>query len=127
MGERKKCLDCGKYDKFSKGLCLGCWKVQHAKPIRKISEKHQKTIDAYKIVKKNFFDKKRQADGKVLCEIKLEGCTKEATECHHSAGKSSKLQYLNEDDFIPTCRNCHRYVEEHPAFAKENGFSKNRL
>lgn len=118
---KTKCLDCGKYDKFSKGLCLGCWKINHAKPIRKISEKHQKTISEYGLIRKEFLKENPS------CQIKLNGCTRIATEIHHSKGKSSKEQYLKKEDFVATCRSCHNYVEAHPKFAKENGFSKNRL
>lgn len=118
---RKKCLDCGRYDRFSKGLCKGCWKIKFGKPIRKVSVKHQQTINDYKVIRKSFLEKH------AVCEAKLKDCTGTATEVHHIAGKSCKEQYLNEDNFLPVCRNCHKYIEEHPEFAKENGFSKNRL
>ena len=118
---KKKCLDCGKYDRFSKGLCLGCWKINHAKPIKKISEKHKKTISEYSIIRKSFLEKNPN------CKARLKGCGIKATEIHHEKGKSSKEQYLNEADFLPVCRSCHTYIEENPEFAKEKGFSKNRL
>lgn len=121
MGDRKKCLDCGKYDKFSKGLCQSCWKMKFGKPIRKISEKHQKTVNEYSGIRKEFLEKYPN------CQAKLKGCLIKADQVHHQSGKSSKEQYLKVEDFLAVCGNCHTYIEEHPAFAKENGFSKNRL
>lgn len=121
MAERKKCENCGKYDKFSKGLCKGCWQIKHGKPIRKISVKHQQTINEFKTIVKRLLEKRPH------CEARLKGCTHKATDPHHMAGKPSKEQYLNEEDLLPVCRSCHDYIELHPEFAKANGFSKNRL
>ena len=121
MAERKKCENCGKYDKFSKGLCKGCWQIKHGKPIRKISVKHQQTINEYSVIRKEFLEKNPN------CQVRLKGCLIKADQIHHQAGKSSKKQYLNEDDFLAVCGNCHSFIEVHPEFAKANGFSKSRL
>ena len=106
MAERKKCENCGKYDKFSKGLCKGCWQIKHGKPIRKISVKHQQTINEFKVIAKRFLEKRP------YCEAKLKGCTYKATDPHHIAGKISKEQYLNEEDLLPVCRSCHTIIEQ---------------
>lgn len=61
-----------------------------------------------------------------ICEAKLLNCTYNATDIHHKAGKVGKL-FLDVKYFCSLCRSCHSYLEVNPKFAKENGFSLDRL
>lgn len=56
-----------------------------------------------------------------LCRIDTSGCTRRATEVHHSGKKWSEDMWLDESLFIPCCNNCHRKVENSPELARELG------
>jgi len=58
------------------------------------------------------------------CETR--DCSSPATEVHHSAGRIGDL-LTDTNYFLAVCRRCHRYIEEHPQWAKDNGYSFNRL
>ena len=118
---KKKCLDCGKYDRFSKGLCLGCWKINHAKPIKKISEKHKKTISEYSVIRKSFLEKNPN------CKAKLKGCGIKATEVHHIIPKRSKETWLDENNFLSVCRQCHDWIHQNNVEAQKLGLLKSKL
>ena len=60
------------------------------------------------------------------CEIKVPGCTVKSTEVHHAGGRIGK-RLTQVELFIAACSSCHRYLEVNPAWAKENGYSVNRL
>ncbi len=58
------------------------------------------------------------------CEV--EGCHRDATELHHKKGKIGKL--LNDIRFLlAVCRWDHKYIENHPVWAKLKGYSLDRL
>lgn len=61
------------------------------------------------------------------CEANLEGCTKETTDIHHQAGKSSEDLLINADYFLGVCRKCHQWIEAHPVEALAKGLSVPRL
>ena len=61
-----------------------------------------------------------------VCEVNLKGCTKKSVEVHHKKGRIGK-NFLDELYWLPSCRNCHIYLELNPEIAKELGFSENRL
>ena len=44
---------------------------------------------------------------------------------HHKKGRGRYL--LDTNTWLPCCMMCHRYIEENPDFAKELGFSEDRL
>lgn len=48
------------------------------------------------------------------------------TDIHHKRGRVGSL-FLDERYWVALSREGHKYVEEHPAWAKENGYSLNRL
>lgn len=118
----KKCLDCKKDSAiWSKGLCKSCFYLHKPpKKIKKISDKHLETLKEYRVIRDDFMKKNPE------CMAKLEGCTKVATDCHHSKGKVGSL-YTDVRYFKALCRKCHEYLETHPNEAKELGFSLNRL
>ena len=56
----------------------------------------------------------------------VKGCKGLATEVHHKKGRIGKL--LTEISyFLGVCRECHSKIELEPIWAKENGYSLNRL
>jgi hypothetical protein len=58
------------------------------------------------------------------CEVGT--CTKKATDIHHKCGRRKK--YLsNPKYFLAVCRGHHLFVESHPIWARENGYSLSRL
>ena len=59
-----------------------------------------------------------------VCEV--EGCGRKSVEVHHKKGKIGNL--INDTRFfLATCRPDHEFIEEHPIWAKEKGYSLNRL
>ncbi len=89
------------------------------KPIAKQSAKRKKLDAAYSVLAKSF--KQRHPH----CMARLDGCTGITSDVHHMRGRNIYL--LDETEFLLVCRNCHSWIELHPAQAKELGFSKNRL
>lgn len=89
------------------------------KPIKKVSAKRAAQEREYKKLRKEYL--------KVhpICEAALPQCSKVATDIHHKAGRGKHL--LNTDTWMASCRNCHTYIETHPAESKERGFSLSRL
>lgn len=61
-----------------------------------------------------------------FCKAQLQGCTLQSTEIHHRAGKIGEL-LTDIRNFVPICRNCHSWTEQHPAEAKALKLSTNRL
>lgn len=52
--------------------------------------------------------------------------SKTTTDIHHKAGRVGKL-LTDITNFIALCRWCHKWAEENPAAAKEEGISLSRL
>jgi len=129
---------------FSKGLCHSHWKMVYGKPlkkfkpltqtedgeeakffkyqtaeIKKVSTRQQKLNAAYKVLRDAFIKKKK------YCVARLDGCTGNATECHHKAGRGEYL--LDDTKYLALCHNCHVFITEHSQFAMERGFSESRL
>lgn len=48
------------------------------------------------------------------------GCTARATDVHHSRGRIGAL-LLDERFWIPICRECHVWIHQHPAAARNHG------
>lgn len=121
---KKLCTCCDKYPRFSKGLCKYCWNSEFAKPIKKVSDKQEEKNKEYKIIRDKFINENP------ICQANINNsktrCAKISTDCHHVSGRVGDL-YLDINNFLALCRNCHSYIEKHPIEAKELGFSKNRL
>ncbi len=59
------------------------------------------------------------------CAVRLVGCTDATDDPHHKRGRGKYL--LDVSTWLPVCRNCHVYIENHPEEAKERGWSQSRL
>lgn len=60
------------------------------------------------------------------CQVMLQGCSKITTDVHHMRGRLGS-NLMDERYWIAVCRNCHRWIEEHPKAAKKLGFSTSRF
>lgn len=60
-----------------------------------------------------------------ICQARLVGCTKEATDIHHKAGRGEN--HLKISTWLAVCRSCHTWIETNPAEAKELGLSETRF
>lgn len=112
----------------SNGYCIGhriysgTPVVKPAKPIPVRSEKQKGIMKELAKLYKIFLSK----PGNQKCKAGFDGCTKVATEIHHSKGRIG-ANATDVTTFIPLCHSCHRLVEENPQQAKELGLSKPRL
>lgn len=61
-----------------------------------------------------------------MCIAKIKGCYGYASDVHHMAGRIG-ANLMDENTWLPVCRSCHKWIEEHPAEAKERGLSRSRL
>ena len=96
--------------------------IKPAKPIAQRSDKQKAVMAELKKLYKVFMSNPKNKK----CRAKIEGCTLEATDIHHSKGRS-KSTVLDIKTFIPLCRSCHTFIESHPEKAIELGLSKSRL
>ena len=123
--ERKKKLCKGECNSmqylFSKGMCKSCWARLHKKPMNPMSEKHKKTIEEYKPIRKKFLEENP------ICQANVKCNGAEATEIHHVAGKGTKKLWLDTENFLAICRECHQWEITHSEEAKELGISKRRI
>ncbi len=145
-----KCSECLKVTKLIAKRCPQCyWK--HRNMIKKSEAKHKNPMDpeslnsnktVYRkkksiIIPKQskkrrsqnvLYSKKRRIfmEQNKYCQANLSNCTILATDLHHKRGRIGKL-LTDERYFLAVCRSCHNYIESHPIFAKEKGFSLNRL
>lgn len=121
----KTCAGCGEDKHIWKShgkekYCKDCWyQLEKPKKISPISKKMQVVMDEY--------SKKRAAFLIVhpICQAKLVGCTKDATDVHHKAGRGDN--HLKISTWLAVCRSCHAWIETHPSEAKELGLSESRL
>jgi hypothetical protein len=88
-------------------------------PINKVSEKRKEQNHEYfKLVEQYKRDNPE-------CAVRLGGCTGATEDPHHKRGRGKYL--LDVTTWLPVCRNCHIYIENHPEEAKEKGWSESRL
>lgn len=85
-------------------------------PIKKVSDKQAKINAAYSVLRKQFLKDNHN------CKV----CNREATEVHHKLGRVGK-NMLDTTEWLAVCSSCHHEIEMNPQWAKENGYSKNRL
>lgn len=52
-------------------------------------------------------------------------CDPELLTVHHKRGRGPYL--LDTTTWLAACMSCHRYIEDHPEIAKENGWSESRM
>jgi len=94
-------------------------KAKEYKPINKVSKKQQ-------ILNREYLKRKEEyLKDHPLCVARLEGCTRLATDIHHTTGRGVNL--LKVETWIGVCRNCHTIIENNPLEAKEKQLSQSRL
>lgn len=86
--------------------------------MKKVSDKQAKRLREYAKVRKKYMSEHD------ICEVKE--CNRTATDIHHRKGRIGSL-LTDTVYFMAVCRQCHRIIEDSPHYAKENGYSLNRL
>lgn len=82
-------------------------------------EKQSKTdVKSYLKVREAFLKEHK------TCEVGT--CGKPAKEVHHKKGRSKKF-LCDPKTFMAVCSGHHKFITEHPHFAKEHGYSESRL
>lgn len=85
-------------------------------PVNKVSKKRQEENKIYKVKRAEFLKLH------TICPI-TGGRTEDV---HHVKGRTGTL-FLDERYWLAVSREGHRKIEENPIWAKENGYSANRL
>jgi hypothetical protein len=97
--------------------CFYSW-FESPEPIKKVSQKRNLENKEYLKVRKVFLQ------SLMFCQVN--SCKKLPTEVHHKKGRIGKL-LTDTRYFLGVCRECHNKIELEPLWAKENGYSLNRL
>lgn len=117
---KQKCGSLRRRDSVSPAKRLK-YKAGRVSVLKKASKKHGKIVREYLTVRKEYL---RQHP---LCTIELPGCTRLATQIHHSGKKFSEKLWLDTSLFVSCCDNCHREIERSPLLAKELGIYNYKL
>lgn len=133
MIKKKICSECKKEKVIWKSVgknkyCQTCWsilkptKTATKKPtkIKKVSQRRLKQNSAYTQVRQEFLLTHE------FCKARLPICTMWATEVHHMKGRMEEL-LTDSQYFLPVCRKCHDWIENHPDEAYDLGLSLYRL
>lgn len=86
--------------------------LRRGKPLRRKSEKTAARDAEYSTRRYDFLCRHAWCLGGKL--LGLRGCTKWATDVHHTKGRVGSLM-LDERHWAQMCRTCHQWVTEHPA------------
>jgi hypothetical protein len=97
--------------------CFYSW-FESPEQIKKVSDKRKSENKEYTKLRKLFLAEY------TICQVK--GCKELPTEVHHKKGRIGKL-LTDTSYFLGVCRECHSKIELEPLWAKENGYSLNRL
>ena len=100
--------------------CWSCHKSSTNKPkkpnksvIPRVSAKRKKKDAEYLKLRERYLTDNS------LCKVKVQGCSSNATDVHHTyAGSNRDAFYLVQSTWIPVCRNCHNWIHEHPEEAR---------
>ena len=116
---------------YSRKMCQSCYwsdnkkknegkqkTIKEFKPIPKISQKRKIENSKYIVLRIEFLGKKENS----ICPVTGE----KTTEIHHKKGRVGSL-FLNTKFWLGVSRKGHLKIENNPEWAKENGFSENRL
>lgn len=111
------------YPRFAKGYCkvhqsLRTDKKKPKKTIKPISDKRIQEMNIYRKRRDRYMEKHE------ICEVK--GCNNKSNDLHHKKSRLGSLLY-DEKYFFACCRSCHQKIELNPVWAKENGYSLDRL
>lgn len=118
LHEQKRQIDKEKRDSEKLAKKLSTPKKVYKAP-RKVSEKRKELNHEYfKLVEQFKRDNPK-------CAVRLGGCTNATDDPHHKRGRGKYL--LDVSTWLPVCRQCHIYIENHPEEAKERGWSESRL
>jgi hypothetical protein len=97
-------------EKVAQKVCI------KAKPIKKVSDRQAKIKTLYVILRKQFLKDYPN------CGV----CGKDANQVHHKLGRIAG-RMTDTSEWLSVCASCHHEIEMRPEWAKENGYSKNRL
>ena len=125
QAKQKECAGCKQTRHIWKAhgrlkYCRNCWySMEPPKRIAPVSRKMRTKMDEY--------TKRRMAFLAIHnhCQAKLVGCTGQATDVHHKAGRGEN--HLNMSTWAPVCRTCHQWIENNPLEAKDMGLSESRI
>lgn len=95
-------------------------KPQSGTPIKRRSDKRAKQEREYSKLRVEFLTANPD------CQVGVDGCTGEASEVHHKAGRIGDL-LTDVSKFCAACHNCHVWVENNPKESMERGFILSRL
>ena len=120
-------------ERYKYSLCKACFQkwINTTASGQNYLRSHQ--INSIKQIRK--ISKKRISDGKKYVELRKQflkenpKCAvtgKKATQVHHMAGRIGDL-FLDKTFWLPVCHEAHRQIEENPLWAKDKGYSVNRL
>ena len=65
---------------------------------------------------------KKIINDRMMCEARIQGCTYMPTDVHEILTRGRGGSIIDEDNVLALCRNCHHFITNEPAWAKENGF-----
>ena len=117
----KDCLNCKKPSAiWAKGKCKACYYLDKNYFIPKVSDKQLNALKEYRQVRDEFMKTNH------VCQAKLEGCTKTATDLHHKKGREGKL-LTDKKFFMALCRSCHNKIEDGGEWVYEMGFKIRRI
>lgn len=114
---RKQITDEQKANEKRKALLSASKKVYKAP--NKVSDKRKELNKEYFALVEQF----KKDNPK--CKARIDGCTDATEDCHHSRGRGKYL--LDVSTWIPVCRHCHNFIEQHPLDALRRNLSFSRL
>lgn len=88
------------------------------KRIRQVSKKRGRENGQYLVLRKVFLE------NHPICQV--DKCKNPATTIHHKKGRIGKL-LCDIRHFLAACVDCHQKIELEPEWAKENGYSEDRI
>ena len=126
MIEFALCFGCKTFKEVNKAngqqMCSGCLEptpiIQEHYSIPKISKKRQKANGEYLKARREYLLHNP------TCNV--EGCSKDALEIHHKAGRENE-RLVDASNFLGVCPQHHRLIELSPDWAKQKGYSISRL
>jgi len=84
--------------------------------INQVSKKRKTELDKYRKLRVDFLKENPR------CAV---DAIHEATDVHHKKGRGVLLNEVKY--WLPVCRACHVLIEKNPLWAKEKGYSLNRI
>ena len=131
----KECDGCQKMTVIWKNhegnrFCKYCWSCHKSnikvnkpqKPnvsIPRVSSKRKKKDEEYSKLRKRYLTDNS------LCKVKVDECSSNATDVHHTyAGSNRDTYYLIQSTWLPVCRSCHNWIHENPGKARTMKYLK---